>query len=162
MLQASFFIKKETLTQVFSGEFFEVSKNTFSYRPPPVATSGVSQNYFLLVVGSSVIFRIRCLKKLKLINQIYFYLSSLQFLYTPRSSRSQMFFKVGVLKNFAFFRPAFLLKKRLQHKCFPVNVAQFLRIHFYRTPLLAASVLRFRSIFVSTYKKPSQIIQLIE
>ena len=29
------FIKKETLVQVFSCEFREISKNTFSYRTPP-------------------------------------------------------------------------------------------------------------------------------
>ena len=33
------FIKKETLAQVFSGEFCEISKNAFSYRTPPVAAS---------------------------------------------------------------------------------------------------------------------------
>ena len=33
------FIKKETLTQVFSCEFCEVSKKTFSYRTPPVVVS---------------------------------------------------------------------------------------------------------------------------
>ena len=31
------FIKKKTLTQVFSCEFCKISKNTFSYRTPPVA-----------------------------------------------------------------------------------------------------------------------------
>ena len=66
---------------------------------------------------------------------------------TLRSSRSQMFFKIGVLKNFSMFakkhlcsslfliklgpwRPAFLLKKRFQHRCFPVNIAKFLRTAF--------------------------------
>ena len=33
------FIKKETLAQVFSWKFCEISKNTFSYRTPPVAAS---------------------------------------------------------------------------------------------------------------------------
>ena len=33
------FIKKETLAQVFSCEFCEISKNTFSYRTPLVAGS---------------------------------------------------------------------------------------------------------------------------
>ena len=33
------FIKKETLTQVFSCEFCEISKNTFSYRTPLAAAS---------------------------------------------------------------------------------------------------------------------------
>ena len=32
-------IKREILTQVFSCEFCEISKNTFSYRTPPVAVS---------------------------------------------------------------------------------------------------------------------------
>ena len=33
------YIKKETLTKVFSCEYSEISKNTFSYRTPPVAAS---------------------------------------------------------------------------------------------------------------------------
>ena len=33
------FIKKETLAQVFSCEFWEIFKNTFSYRTNPVAAS---------------------------------------------------------------------------------------------------------------------------
>ena len=33
------FIKKETLTQVFSCEFCEITKNIFFYRTPPVAAS---------------------------------------------------------------------------------------------------------------------------
>ena len=32
-----------------------------------------------------------------------------------------------------------LSKKRLQHRCFPVDIAKFLRTAFYRTPLVAAS-----------------------
>ena len=65
-----------------------------------------------------------------------------------RSSRLHMFFKLGVLKNFAilpgkhlcwspFFnkvaglRSATLLKKRLHHNCFPVNIATFLRTSFF-------------------------------
>ena len=57
-----------------------------------------------------------------------------------------MFFKKGVLRNFAKFtgkhlsgslfnkveglRPATFLKKRLWHRCFPVNFAKFLRTPF--------------------------------
>ena len=33
--------KKGTMAQVFSCEFFEISKNTFFYRIPPVAVSGM-------------------------------------------------------------------------------------------------------------------------
>ena len=67
-----------------------------------------------------------------------------------------MFFKIDVLKNFTNFTEkclywginlvklqawyaATLLKKRLQHRCFPVKFAEFLRTSFfYRTPLVAA------------------------
>ena len=45
-----------------------------------------------------------------------------------RRSRLQMFFKIGVLKNFTIFN---FIKKRLQHRCFPVNIARFLRIPFF-------------------------------
>ena len=36
------FIKKETLAQVFSSEFYEISNNTFFYRTLPVAASMLS------------------------------------------------------------------------------------------------------------------------
>ena len=38
----SLLIKKETLAQVFSHEFYEISKKTFSYRTPPVTASPTS------------------------------------------------------------------------------------------------------------------------
>ena len=37
-------IKKETVAQMFSCEFCEISKNTFSYKTPPVAASEACQN----------------------------------------------------------------------------------------------------------------------
>ena len=37
--------------------------------------------------------------------------------HTFQSSHLQMFFKIGALKNFAILR----IKKRLQHRCFPVR-----------------------------------------
>ena len=71
------------------------------------------------------------------------------FLYEQlRSSHSQMFFKIGVLKNVANFTGKhqcwsfFLIKlfQRLQHRCFPVKFATFLKnTIFYRTPMVAAS-----------------------
>ena len=59
-----------------------------------------------------------------------------------------MFFRIGILKNFANFigkhlcwsfflmklqalRPATLLKTRLQHRCFPMKFAKFLRTPFF-------------------------------
>ena len=38
------FIKKETLAQVFSYEFCEISKNTFSYTPPVVASEAARKH----------------------------------------------------------------------------------------------------------------------
>ena len=42
------FVNKETLAQVFYREFCEISKNTFSYRTPPVAAPGVSEWIYTL------------------------------------------------------------------------------------------------------------------
>ena len=67
--------------------------------------------------------------------------------YRFRSSRSEVFCKKGVLRNFAKFagkhlcqslffnkvaglRPATLFKKRLWRRCFPANFAKFLRTPF--------------------------------
>ena len=44
-----------------------------------------------------------------------------------RSSRPDLFCKKGVLRK----EPATLLKKRLWHRCFPVNFVKFLRTPFY-------------------------------
>ena len=66
-----------------------------------------------------------------------------------RSSRPEVFYKKGVLRNFTkltgkqlcqSLRPATLSKKRLWHKCFPVNFVKFLNTFFTRTLLVAASV----------------------
>ena len=43
-----------------------------------------------------------------------------------RSRRSQMFFKIGALKKFAIF----WIKKSLQNRYFPVNIAKLLRRAF--------------------------------
>ena len=40
VVSACYFVKKETLEQVFSCEFWEISRNTFSYRKPQLAASG--------------------------------------------------------------------------------------------------------------------------
>ena len=47
-----------------------------------------------------------------------------------RSSHRRCSVKKGVLKNFAIFTGKHL-RKRLQHRCFPVNIAKYLR-----TPIL--------------------------
>ena len=48
--EACDFIKKETLAQVFSCVFCEISNNTFSYRTPPMVASvplGVTTYLFI-------------------------------------------------------------------------------------------------------------------
>ena len=47
------FFTKETLTQVFSCEFCEISKNTFSYRTPLVAASEKSRT--ILITSKNLI-----------------------------------------------------------------------------------------------------------
>ena len=42
--EACDFIKKETLAQVFSSEFCEISKNIFFYRTPPMAASVIDHD----------------------------------------------------------------------------------------------------------------------
>ena len=49
-----------------------------------------------------------------------------------KSSRSQIFFKKCAVKNFANFTGKHVcIKKRLQHRCFPVKFAKFLRPSFF-------------------------------
>ena len=70
---------------------------------------------------------------------------------TFRSSCPMVFYKMGVCRNFAKFtgkhlcqslffnkvagRPATLLKRRLWHRCFPVNFAKFLKTPFLKEHL---------------------------
>ena len=74
------------------------------------------------------------------------------FFKTVRSSRPEVFCKKGFLRilakltgkylcqslflnKVAGLRPATLLKKRLWHRCFPVNFVKFLRATFYKEHL---------------------------
>ena len=86
---------------------------------------------------------------------------SLLFSVLDRSSHQRCSIKKGVLKNFAKFtgkhlcqsfffnkvaglRPATLLKKRLWHRCFPVNFTKFLRTPFLQNT--SGRLLRIRAI----------------
>ena len=53
------FIKKETLAQVFSCEFCEISKNTVSYRTPPVAASVKKDYYWKLSQTEKFVINVR-------------------------------------------------------------------------------------------------------
>ena len=59
LFEACNFIKKEALAQVFSCEFCEISKNTFSYKTPTVATSVLllfcfTNKTILLIIESTI------------------------------------------------------------------------------------------------------------
>ena len=51
------------------------------------------------------------------------------------SSPSQMFFEIGKKKSrfnkFAHLQASNFIRKRLQHRCFPANIAKFLRTAFF-------------------------------
>ena len=123
-LQANF-IKKESLAQVFSCKFCKITKSTFLQN-----TSGR-----LLLVTFSFRTLKRKLEKYelrKISNKDEMALRVI----ILRNSRSEVFCKKGVLRNFGKFTgkhlwqsfffnkvasvsPATLFKKRLWHKCFP-------------------------------------------
>ena len=87
---------------------------------------------------------ILCFRRIWFLNN--FIQFSMQYVTAIRSSRSQMFFEVGVLKVCNIHRKTHVLeslfskvasleacnfiKKRHQHRCFPVNIAKFLRSCF--------------------------------
>ena len=64
-----------------------------------------------------------------------------------KSSRPEVFFKKGLLQTFVKFRcePATLLKKRLWHRYFPVNFANFQEHFFYKA---VASVYIYFTLFL--------------
>ena len=82
-------------------------------------------------------------------------------------------FKISVLKNFANFilkhlwwsfllkkvaalKARNFIKKKLQHRCFPVYIAKFLRTPlFYRIPLVAVSTL-YRLLFMQSWSKQTK------
>ena len=72
-------------------------------------------------------------KKIILLINIYI---DVQILKHFQKQSPEVFYKKGVLENFTKFtvkhlRPATLLKKRLWHRCFPMNF-----VKFFRTPFL--------------------------
>ena len=94
--QACNFIKKETLAQVFSCGFCQISANTFFYRRP---LDGCFWNTYFQLKMSLVIYWQSALPAINN-NNSYFLTHSSP---SDRSNRSQMFFEIVILKNFAIF-----------------------------------------------------------
>ena len=100
--------------KAFYLELCEISKNTFFYRTPPVATS-VGAEYKVKRISNWVV--------------------RVQY----KSSRWQMFFKIGV-------RPANLLRRDSNTGSFLLNLRNFLKHLFLRTPVLQRLLLAVNSI----------------
>ena len=150
------FIKNEALSQVFYGEFCEISKNSFYYRTPLVAASvggllrlpSESHQVFLnrFPIKSFGILSFwyeheteRTLHRLKQSPEVF---------YKKRCfSHQRCSVRKGILRNFGKFtgkhlcqglifnnvvdlRPATFIKMRPWRRCFPVNFAKFLRTPF--------------------------------
>ena len=99
--------QKESSAQVFYCEYSESFNNSFLYRTPQAPESDCCFLLNLLVFISA-----------KLSVAKY------------RRSRSQMFLKIGVLKNFAIswqniISSCNFVKKRFRYSCFPVKFAKF-------------------------------------
>ena len=60
-LRPATLLKKETLEQVFSSELCEISKNTFSYRKPPVAASKYLQMVSVNTVMKDFLYGVKAL-----------------------------------------------------------------------------------------------------
>ena len=71
------------------------------------------------------------------IEQVYGHYTSVSLTCTSKSSRLQIFFRIGALKNFSNFTCKQLpetcnfIKKRLKHRCFLVKFEKFLRTPFF-------------------------------
>ena len=103
--------KKETLAQVFSGEFWKIFKNFFFNRIP-------LGDCFCKASFYSKATAVRC---------------SVKNVFRNSSQNSQENNCVGVcFLSFSF------IKKENQHRCFPLNFAKFKRTFFYRTPTTGA------------------------
>ena len=73
------------------------------------------------------------------------------------NSRSQMFYKIDALKNLAIFTRKHLcwrfflinfIKKSLQHRCFPVNIAKCLSTAFYIEYICEYEFFEYYAIFI--------------
>ena len=109
----------------------------------PPKTPSCLKNFYLLfhfytyVVFCGINFELTSIKQITLKNQgstnknvLYWCLAHI------RSSWPEVFYRKGVLKNFAKFtgkhlQASTLLKKRLWHRWFPVNYVKFLRTLFF-------------------------------
>ena len=127
--QACYFIKKETLAQMLYCEFCEISKNTFFHKAPLVAASESNRYSFFnrnsftksSVLSEAVVQRCSVKQVLLKISQ---------------NSRENTCARVSFLINF--------IKKEALVQFFSCEFCEiFKNNYFYKTPMVAASVLFF-------------------
>ena len=136
MCQSLFLIKKlkkETLAQVFSSEFCEISTE----HRQTIASEFIN-NY--LQISEFFLISVHSIFTSEKVNSIaYFTLCHFAVSMQCRSSRTEVFCKKCALRNVAKFTGkhlcqslfrATLLRRRLWHRCFSVNFAKFLRTLF--------------------------------
>ena len=132
---------------MFSCEFCEISNNTFFHRTPPSAASAMPKQNVRVTRGWFVTVRTLSSSSQFMKNFNVFVLNlHKEFLHPIKAAISDMFIKLGVLKNrnihrktpvveslfntVAGLQACKLIKKKLQHRCFPENIAKFLRTAF--------------------------------
>ena len=126
--QACNFIKKETLAQVFSGEFCEISKNTFFYKAP------LDDCFWTNTV--------KRIPKRYLVQNV-----------PIQSNFINLYLLGSILVRCICNKPATLLKKRLWHRCFPVNIAKFLRTPFLTEHLRWLLLFSYSVVFIIGFEQ---------
>ena len=155
--QACNFIKEETLAQVFYCEFCKISKNNFfTEQLWTTASEFITDMLTFRSSPSQMFFKISVLKNLAILESLsnykpsftehlrrlllnfcgskYFFAAEYGIIAdnctgSEADTRSVLLSK-GVLRNFVKLTGKRLLKKRLWHKCFPLNFAKFRRTPF--------------------------------
>ena len=114
---------------MFSCEYCEMFKSNFFHITPPLAA------FVIQAMTSSLTFYFEFLDILDQIRSV----TIIDCQHSEATARG-VFWKKMFLKflqnsqESTCVRASFLIRKRLQHRCFPVNFAKFLRASFYRTP----------------------------
>ena len=128
------YIKRETLAHVFSCEFCEISKSTFSTEQVLATTSAdggncckethnqQKQQYF----KRGVLKNFAIFTETRVLESLF---NKVEGLFTGKHVLESLFNKVAGLKGYNF------IKKGLQHRCFPANIAKSLRTAFFMETL---------------------------
>ena len=93
-------------------------------------------------------------------------------LWYAKKQQTEVLYKKGVIKIFAIFTGKHLcwslfllkcnfIKKRLEHRCFPVNITKFLRTHTYFEENLRTAIPFLHLLFLSEYSSKLWDLQIL-